>query len=134
MFLHEYFVVVSIAAVMNAVDFLWGIVVGLVLACIIMVVNVSRCCKRRAWHAHDRAALQRDSVRQVVSGAVDPLRPHNALDDRALVCTPGLVWCSHNTRALTHSRHAQPHWCGCSPKASAALHTQWVTAGHRQTY
>ena len=102
MFLHEYFVVVSIAAVMNAFDFLWGIVVGLVLACIIMVVNVSRCCKRRAWHAHDRAALQRDSVRQVVSGAVDPLRPHNALDDRALVCTPG--WCCQNTRALTHSR------------------------------
>jgi MFS superfamily sulfate permease-like transporter len=48
MFLHEYFVVVSIAAVMNAVDFLWGIVVGLVLACIIMVVNVSRCARTHA--------------------------------------------------------------------------------------
>ena len=120
MFLHEYFVVVSIAAVMNAVDFLWGIVVGLVLACIIMVVNVSRCCKRRAWHAHDRAALQRDSVRQVVSGAVDPLRPHNALDDRALVCTPGLVQPKHTrTHTLTH---AQPHWC-CADRKHRQLCT-----------
>ena len=119
MFLHEYFVVVSIAAVMNAVDFLWGIVVGLVLACIIMVVNVSRCCARR------RAACARNLAQhcsETPCGRSSVVRSiHSGLTMRSTIVRlfAHQVWCSQNTRALTH---AQPHWC-CADRKHRQLCT-----------
>ena len=106
MFLHEYFVVVSIAAVMNAVDFLWGIVVGLVLACIIMVVNVSRCCKRR------RAACARSR------------------STAARLSAAGRQWCGRSTQASQCARRS----CAClHTRLVLPKHTRTHTLTHART-